>query len=72
MKRSAFLLLPLLLSPLAHAHPGEHPGQMLAAIEHLLTEPDHLALAAIAIVVGIAGARLHRRRNQARVRDTRV
>lgn len=55
-----------LFSPLAHAHPGEHHGDLLDGIAHLLSEPYHLALALIAAAVGVAGAWLYRRRAQAR------
>jgi len=57
----------MLFAPLALAHPGEHPGGMLNAIAHLLSEPDHLAMALIAVVVGVAGARFFRRRTAARI-----
>jgi hydrogenase/urease accessory protein HupE len=71
MKQQIPAVLALLFSPLAHAHPGEHHGTLLDGIVHLLTEPDHLAMAAIAVVAGIAGARIYRRRSQARKQDTR-
>lgn len=71
MKYKTIALLPLLFSPLAHAHPGAHHGTLMDSIVHLLTEPDHLAMAAIAVLVGIAGARFFRRRSQARVQDKR-
>jgi hydrogenase/urease accessory protein HupE len=71
MKRTSFAMLPLLFPPLAYAHPGEHHGTLLDAIVHLLTEPDHLAMAAIAVLVGYGGARFLRRRSQARVQRTR-
>ena len=49
MKR---LILLLSATPsLALAHPGDHGGQ---AVWHFLTEPDHLALMALALVVGVA------------------
>jgi hydrogenase/urease accessory protein HupE len=54
----------VLFSPLAHAHPGEHHGGILDAVAHLLSEPDHLAMALIAVVAGVAGAWLYRRRTQ--------
>lgn len=71
MKHKTIALLPLLFSPLAHAHPGEHHGNLLDAVAHLLTEPDHLVMAAIAVLAGIAGARFYRRRSQARAQDKR-
>lgn len=55
-----------LFSPFAYAHPGEHHADFLATIAHLLSEPDHLALALIAVAAGVAGARLYRRRAQSR------
>lgn len=69
MKYQTLAILPLLVSPLAHAHPGEHHGNLLNALAHLLTEPDHLVMAATAVLVGIAVARLYRRRSQTRVQD---
>jgi hydrogenase/urease accessory protein HupE len=71
MKQQTLAILPLLFSPVAHAHPGEHHGTLFDAVVHLLTEPDHLAMAAIAVLVGVVGARLHRRRSQARAQDKR-
>ena len=71
MKHKTFALLPLLFSPLAYAHPGGHPGNLLDVVAHLLTEPDHLGMAAIAVLAGIAGARFFRRRSQVRVQDKR-
>ena len=71
MKHKTFALLPLLFSHLAYAHPGGHPGNLLDAVAHLLTEPDHLGMAAIAVLAGIAGARFFRRRSQARMQDKR-
>ncbi|HWR78511.1 MAG TPA: HupE/UreJ family protein [Thiobacillus sp.] len=71
MKRTSIALFLLLFSPLALAHPGEHHGGLLRAIAHLLSEPDHLAMALIAVVIGAAGARFYRRRAAARAVDTR-
>lgn len=49
MKR---LILLLSTTPsLALAHPGDHGGR---GLWHFLTEPDHLALMALALVVGVA------------------
>jgi len=67
MKHTFFALLTMVLSSFAYAHPGEHHGGMLNAIAHLLSEPDHLAMALIAVVAGVAGARFLRRRAAARV-----
>jgi hydrogenase/urease accessory protein HupE len=71
MKQTSFAMLLLLFSHFAYAHPGEHHGGLLRAIAHFLSEPDHLAMAFIAVVVGVAGARFYRRRAAARVRNTR-
>jgi hydrogenase/urease accessory protein HupE len=71
MKQKTFAMLLLIFSPLAYAHPGEHHGNMLNAVVHLLSEPDHLAMALIAVVVGVAGARFYRRRAASRIQDTR-
>jgi hypothetical protein len=38
---------------------------MLATLVHLFSEPDHLALAIGAVIVGVFGARLLRRRSRA-------
>lgn len=58
-----------LFSPLAHAHPGEHHGGIMDAVVHLLSEPDHLAMALIAVVAGVVGARFYHRRVQTRSHD---
>ncbi|MBT9541025.1 HupE/UreJ family protein [Thiobacillus sp.] len=67
MKHTFSALLMMLFTSFAYAHPGEHHGGMLDAIAHLLSEPDHLAMALIAVVVGVAGARFFRRRTAARI-----
>jgi len=71
MKHTSLALFLLLFSPLVLAHPGEHHGGLLRAIAHFLSEPDHLAMALIAVVIGVAGARFYRRRAAARAQDTR-
>ncbi|OHE62064.1 MAG: hypothetical protein A2X71_10590 [Thiobacillus sp. GWE1_62_9] len=71
MKHKSFAMLLVLFSPLAYAHPGEHHGNILNAVAHLLSEPDHLAMALIAVVIGVAGARFYRRRAAARIGNTR-
>ena len=71
MKQKSFAMLLLVFSPLAYAHPGEHQGNILNAVVHLLSEPDHLAMALIAVVIGIAGAQIYRRRVAARIQNTR-
>lgn len=52
----------------ALAHPGEHRQGLLATLVHLLTEPDHLAMAAIALLIGIWGVRRLRARRTAKNR----
>ncbi|MBU1222839.1 MAG: hypothetical protein KKA22_06720 [Gammaproteobacteria bacterium] len=71
MKQKTFAILLVIFSPFAYAHPGEHHGNILNAVGHLLSEPDHLAMALIAVVVGAAGARIYRRRAASRIQDTR-
>ncbi len=71
MKQKTFAMLLVVFSPFAYAHPGEHHGNILNAVAHLLSEPDHLAMALIAGVIGIAGTRIYRRRAAARIQDTR-
>ena len=71
MKQKYFAMLLVLFSPFAYAHPGEHHGNVLNAVAHLVSEPDHLAMALIALVVGITGARIYRRRAAAHIQDTR-
>ena len=55
------------LPTVARAHPGEHGSDWLDAVMHLLSEPDHLAAAILAVIVAIAGVRALVRRNR---RDT--
>ena len=71
MKQKTFAMLLVIFSPFAYAHPGEHHGNIFNAVAHLLSEPDHLAMALIAVVVGVAGARIYRRRAATRVQNTR-
>jgi len=70
MKQKTFAML-MLFSSNVLAHPGDHHGGFLRAVAHLLSEPDHLAMALIAVVIGVAGARFYRRRAAARVQDKR-
>ncbi|MHB1216325.1 MAG: hypothetical protein ACYCY9_15200 [Thiobacillus sp.] len=70
MKQKTFAML-MLFSPFAYAHPGAHHGNILDAVVHLVSEPDHLAMALIAGVIGVAGARIYRRRAAARIQDMR-
>ena len=46
----------------ALAHPGEHGFSVLNSLWHLATEPDHLAMIAVAVVVACAVAYKHFRR----------
>lgn len=62
MKQKTFVMFMALFSPFAFADQGEHHGDILNAVVHLLSEPDHLAMALIAVVIGIAGARIYRHR----------
>lgn len=67
MDRPTFFRLAVPLATLAaalpaQAHPGDHGRDWAASIAHLLTEPDHLALIALAAVVGaLAWRRIARR-----------
>jgi hydrogenase/urease accessory protein HupE len=64
------LVVPFLLASSAFAHPGAHHENMLASLMHLLTEPDHLAMAGIAIVLSLSARRsLQRRAQSQRSRD---
>ena len=38
----------------ALAHPGEHAFSVAASLYHLMTEPDHLAMMASAIIIAAA------------------
>ena len=53
----------------AVAHPGHAATPAFGFVEglvHLLTEPDHLALLMLAVVIGVAAARACRARRDAR------
>lgn len=68
--KTRILLFMFALAPVsAWAHPGEHHVNFLGGIMHLLSEPDHLAMVLIAVVAGIAGARIYRRRSHGRNRN---
>ena len=54
-------LLALVALP-ALAHPGEHHAALLSTLWHLFSEPDHLALIGIVLLVGIGAARIAQRR----------
>jgi hydrogenase/urease accessory protein HupE len=47
----------------AMAHPGDHAMSAFYSVVHVLTEPDHLAMIAVAFVVG--GALLYKRLRRA-------
>jgi hydrogenase/urease accessory protein HupE len=51
--------LALSTTGIAHAHPGQHGHDWLAALMHLVSEPDHLA--GIALAVGVVAALVMRR-----------
>ena len=52
------------LPSLAWSHPGDHGSDWLQAVMHLLSEPDHLAAAAIALIAAVVGVRAILRRNR--------
>lgn len=64
MFKNLLVLPALLLSSIANAHPGEHHGGFFSVIAHLLSEPDHMILAALAVAAGIGGALYLRRRSR--------
>jgi hydrogenase/urease accessory protein HupE len=35
----------------AMAHPGDHEFSFLSSVAHILSEPDHLAMIAVAVIV---------------------
>jgi hydrogenase/urease accessory protein HupE len=54
---SALVLAGTASSAFAH---GDHSGDVLQVLAHLLTEPDHLAMLSVAVVVGFGLYRLAR------------
>jgi hydrogenase/urease accessory protein HupE len=60
--RTSIALLFALTASSAFAHPGDHHGSLLTTLWHLVSEPDHLALIAIAVAVGATLAIALRRR----------
>ncbi len=48
--KSGIFLLGLVTSSLASAHPGDHSFHNII---HFLTEPDHVAVMAVVVVVGV-------------------
>ncbi len=52
MKKILFATVTLVsTSSVALAHSGEHALSVLSSLAHLLTEPDHLAMIAVGIIV---------------------
>lgn len=49
------------LSGSALAHPGDHGLSVLGSLAHLLTEPDHLAMIAGAVIVAAVAWRWGKR-----------
>ena len=60
--RKLFLMLIAVTAQPALAHPGEHHANIVASLWHFLTQHDHLAFAAIMLIVGIRTIVLARRR----------
>jgi hydrogenase/urease accessory protein HupE len=58
-----------LSASVAHAHPGDHGHAFWEAFAHMLTEPDHLAGIALAVLVAAWG--LHRLRDASAARARR-
>ena len=67
--RKFFLILIAVTAQPAFAHPGEHHANIVASLWHLLTQPDHLAFAAIMLIVGISAIVLSRRRALTSIRS---
>lgn len=66
-----FLMLVATIAQPAFAHSGGHHGNILASLWHLLTQPDHLALSAIVLIIGISSIALARRRALKTAQETR-
>jgi len=49
----------LTMTGVAHAHPGQHGHDWVAALMHLVSEPDHLT--GIVLAVGVVAALVLRR-----------
>lgn len=64
MLRKTLVLLAVLSSSVANAHPGEHHGVLLSVIAHMLSEPDHQIIAVLAVIAGIGGALYLRKRSR--------
>jgi len=60
--RALISVLLTLAGTSALAHSGPHDASLPATLWHLLTEPDHLALLVLALIVGIAGGAMYSRR----------
>ncbi len=54
--------LALATTPLAHAHTGHHGGDLVATLWHMITQPDHMVMAAAGALAGIIAVVLVRRR----------
>ena len=67
--RILFLILIAVTAQPALAHPGEHHANIVASLWHFLTQPDHLAFAAIMLIGGISTIVLVRRRALKTVRS---
>jgi hydrogenase/urease accessory protein HupE len=63
-----FLLLVATITQPALAHQGDHHGNVVASLWHLLTQPDHLAFAAIITII-VSSVFLSRRRIQKAIRS---
>jgi hypothetical protein len=61
MRTTLFTLVALVAAP-ALAHPGTHHLSLFETLQHLLSEPYHLVLLALALAVGVGGAVWYARR----------
>jgi hypothetical protein len=50
-------LLAIASSPTAHAHAGEHSGNFFSLLMHLVTNPDHLPVIIVSVIVLVLGIR---------------
>lgn len=63
MRLYPFAVLTIFSAP-AWAHVGGHHGNLVATLGHLLSEPDHFAVLALAMGGGVVGALIQRRREK--------